>query len=255
MAKPFFMVSLDLRLRQLVSLAKMRGLPLLRMDQGYLIHSVLGELFGELAPRPFAIRGQRGGRLSVLGYADWPAEILRETADAVAEPAVHSCCEWQNLVDKRMPATWPVGTRFRFAVRVCPVVRRSGIGPNAERSGREMDAYLAEIEKNPGVELNRADVYSNWLRAAFERRGGAEIEKATLRGFSLRRLLRRDQNRKPRNVPAKPHSRGNASGRPDVTMEGQLRVSDSDTFGRLLRRGVGRHRAFGFGMILLRAKE
>jgi len=255
MTEPFFMVSLDLKVRRLVSLAKARDIPLYRMDEGYLIHSVLGELFGDLAPKPFAVRGRRGGALNVLGYTDCSAEELRARAHAVAEPAAYNCCEWHALAGKPMPEVWTVGTTYRFSIRVCPVVRRSGVGPNGEKPGREMDAYLAEVEKQPGVELNRAEVYANWLRVAFERRGGAELEGTKVSGFSLRPLLRRDRNRKPQTVPAKPHSRQHASGRPDVTMEGQLRVSDSGTFSRLLRRGVGRHRAFGFGMLLLRGSS
>ena len=39
---------------------------------------------------------------------------------------------------------------------------------------------------------------------------------------------------------------------PDVVMQGRLRVSDPQAFAQLLARGVGRHRAFGFGMLLLR---
>ena len=39
---------------------------------------------------------------------------------------------------------------------------------------------------------------------------------------------------------------------PDVVLKGRLQVDDSDAFTQLLRRGIGRHRAFGFGMVLLK---
>jgi CRISPR system Cascade subunit CasE len=39
---------------------------------------------------------------------------------------------------------------------------------------------------------------------------------------------------------------------PDAVLEGVLEVVDGEAFAALLRRGVGRHRAFGFGMLLLR---
>ena len=35
-------------------------------------------------------------------------------------------------------------------------------------------------------------------------------------------------------------------------MTGELEVGDSERFLHLLARGVGRHRTFGFGMLLLR---
>jgi CRISPR system Cascade subunit CasE len=33
---------------------------------------------------------------------------------------------------------------------------------------------------------------------------------------------------------------------------GQLQVNDGDAFARLVTSGIGRHRSFGFGMLLLR---
>lgn len=38
---------------------------------------------------------------------------------------------------------------------------------------------------------------------------------------------------------------------PDATLRGCLRIEDGAGFAALLGRGVGRHRAFGFGMLLL----
>jgi CRISPR system Cascade subunit CasE len=35
-------------------------------------------------------------------------------------------------------------------------------------------------------------------------------------------------------------------------LRGELTVADPDAFSALLARGVGRHRAFGYGMLLLR---
>jgi CRISPR system Cascade subunit CasE len=40
--------------------------------------------------------------------------------------------------------------------------------------------------------------------------------------------------------------------RPNAVLEGTLTVGDPDAFARLLARGIGRHRAFGFGMLLLK---
>ena len=43
------------------------------------------------------------------------------------------------------------------------------------------------------------------------------------------------------------HSEG-----PDAVMRGNITVTDSDAFTRLLSHGIGRHRAYGYGMLLLR---
>jgi CRISPR system Cascade subunit CasE len=39
---------------------------------------------------------------------------------------------------------------------------------------------------------------------------------------------------------------------PDASFEGVLTVAEPGAFALLLARGIGRHRAFGFGMVLLR---
>ena len=41
-------------------------------------------------------------------------------------------------------------------------------------------------------------------------------------------------------------------GGPDAVLAGQLRVKNQQAFAQLLAHGIGRHRAFGFGLLLLR---
>ena len=252
MGDPFYMVSLEVFADRLMALGKRRGLPLRVTDNGYLVHTVIGELFGDLAPRPFAIQETRGRRIRVLGYTDVTLDQLRHRADALADPTVHSTCVWDTAAAKPMPQDWKPGSRFGFEVRVCPVVRRSGEGPKGEQPGREMDVFLAHIEGATEAPHSREDVYTKWFRGAIDRNGGAKLEKANLIGFSLQRFIRRDNYRKPRQVP-NPHTaeRGGA-GKPDATFNGTITVVDSTKFGVLIRSGIGRHRSFGFGMILLR---
>jgi CRISPR system Cascade subunit CasE len=38
---------------------------------------------------------------------------------------------------------------------------------------------------------------------------------------------------------------------PDAVLRGRLQIEDGNGFARLVARGIGRHRAFGFGMLLL----
>jgi CRISPR system Cascade subunit CasE len=38
---------------------------------------------------------------------------------------------------------------------------------------------------------------------------------------------------------------------PDATMSGTLRIDDPSAFASALSHGIGRHRTFGFGMLLL----
>jgi CRISPR system Cascade subunit CasE len=65
------------------------------------------------------------------------------------------------------------------------------------------------------------------------------LEDAGLERFQRQRIYRRGVS-------------GRAPERPDAILVGTLRVSDEGGFRSLLRRGVGRHRAFGFGMLRIR---
>ena len=100
---------------------------------GYLTHCVLGELFGDLSPRPFALRGNgRGGAgriQTVLGYARASAADLRQRAMETARPDAWEAVDLETLASKPMPDQWPETARFSFEVRCCPVVRMAGSGP------------------------------------------------------------------------------------------------------------------------------
>jgi len=208
-------------------------------DPGYLIHCSLRETFGESAPGPFSVQSYKSSKIEVLGYSAEPAERLeyeaRSRCESASTPAVHLV----RLASKRMPEKYPEGLRLSFQVRLCPVLRRS----KGEKGGRgpELDVYLAKaLDAGPDAGLDRRAVYEEWFRSLMKRKG-ARVEAVRLKAFRLARLLRRDRDRKSRPLD-----------RPDATFEGFLTVTDEDLFHEAVRRGIGRHRAFGFGMLLLR---
>ena len=69
----------------------------------------------------------------------------------------------------------------------------------------------------------------------------ARLEDFTLDGFANVRLLRKAEGAGRRDFQ-----------RPQALLGGILQVQDGDAFHTLLARGIGRHRAFGYGMLLLR---
>ena len=85
---------------------------------------------------------------------------------------------------------------------------------------------------------SREEVYREWLSSQFARRGGAQLESAELRSFQRTRAVRKLHAH---------HSEG-----PDAIMRGILTITDAAAFTALLVRGIGRHRAYGYGMLLLR---
>ncbi|MNS33373.1 CRISPR associated protein [compost metagenome] len=240
---PLHMVSLQLDASRLFTLARRRRLPLHDLDPGYLIHCQLGELFGELAPRLFSLENAESRSWRVLAYGPHDADSLREQADAFADPSIHAALDWDGFASKRMPEQWPAGKSMEFRVRACPTVRMGRDGEH-HRKGAEVDAFLSQCwaTGDPKVQVDREEVYRAWLETHFNRLGGVEPRGIQIERFSLQRFVRRTQGleRKAKTLD-----------RPDVSFRGELTITDSEGFDRLLRRGIGRHRAFGFGMLLL----
>jgi len=250
----FHMVQLDLDVRKLVQLGRMLHLPLARTDNNYLTHCALSELFQAQAPTPFCVEDvhrsldeydQRGDRyLRVLGYSDVEGQALQRIAQGFASPAVYEICSWDRLASKPMPDIFPEGMHLAFQLRACPVVRKASDGPKWNR-GQEVDAYLSRVWEldDPTVDVDREDVYRDWLKAHLERRGGAEPLAIGMNRFSIERMTRRThgKDRKVRTIQ-----------RPDVTLTGTLRITNARAFTDALRAGVGRHKSFGYGMLKIR---
>jgi CRISPR system Cascade subunit CasE len=88
-------------------------------------------------------------------------------------------------------------------------------------------------------------VYAEWLARELARGEAASVERLQLDGFRLAASVRKGSAAEGRR-PAR-----RVAG-PDALFSGELTVRDPAGFAALLARGVGRHRAFGFGMLLLR---
>ncbi len=204
-------------------------------DHGYALHALLTAVFGSNAPKPFRyLGGQRG----LLAYADCTADDLQACV-GLAEPEVARALGLDTLEIRQFPVCWRVGQRLRFEVRVRPVVRT--------KDGRERDAFLHAIEDSTReVHVQRGGVYREWLSRQMEANHAAEILSADLQHFRLTRVLRRPPSAEKGRRLAK------AVSGPDALLAGELAVADSDAFARLVARGLGRHRAFGFGMLLLK---
>ena len=140
-----------------------------------------------------------------------------------------------------MPAEWADGKRLGFEVRIRPVVRRSKRAYS--RPGKEYDAFQIEADQYPKGEMprNREQVYKDWLARQFDMRGGAKLELESVAMKSFQRI------RAYRKRNASRYSEG-----PDALMGGVLTVTDGAAFASMLKKGIGRHRAYGYGMLLLR---
>lgn len=237
------MLRCRLQIPGLIALARRRRLPVRDVDLGYVVHSALGELFGDDAPQPFSLRDQSSRFATVLAYSALAVDELESIARADADPALFEIFDWETFAAKPMPARWPSGARFSFETRICPVVRMAADGPK-HRKGAEVDAFLAECWRTGGPDgpVDREQVYRDWLAKRLET-GGVRVLQLEMTSFKRERLLRRThaQQRK-----------AHLCERPSATFTGLLEVADPERLHDMMCRGIGRHRAFGFGMVLMR---
>lgn len=216
-------------------------------DDGYAWHALLTAAFGrDLAPKPFRLIARRGRPPQLLAYSAQDGAALAAHADAFCDPLVHTALNIQTLAGKLMPA-FAAGRRLGFEVRVRPVVRTDG------RAGRnsvaERDAYVvACAQAGAGPRPEPADVFAAWTRARLEA-GGAHVAAIRLDAMAGDKVLRRGAPRADGSRPLVAISGHSA------VLVGTLTVQDGEAFAALLARGVGRHRAFGYGMLLLSPPE
>ncbi|MBU2962091.1 type I-E CRISPR-associated protein Cas6/Cse3/CasE [Citreicella sp. C3M06] len=247
---------LPIALRALHAWGEARGLVSRGIfDEGLALHHLLSETFGPSVLQPFRLMVPPRARTGALyGYAAQPAEILAQAAQAILDPVAAQVIDLAALRSQPRPETaWHAGQRLGFDLRVRPVVRLASplvMGRETFRKGAEVDAYLshvartearAETDHEAGRQggSGRDAVYLDWLRRRLD--GQADLDPALTRLAQYeRRLILRNGRR--------------ADG-PDATFHGTLTVTDPTGFAALLARGVGRHTAYGYGMLMLRPSQ
>ena len=214
-------------------------------DQGRALHHLVDEMFGPGALRPFRLLvppHQTKGNL--YAYCALDAQGLRETADVQAKPDHLLVLPLDRVDSKAMPENWKKGQRVGFNLRTRPVRRiahpiETHSGTIA--AGSELDSFVLEaIRHHPSVpdgmrkaERTREAVYLDWLS---DRLGDvAELDQDASRMAQFHRTL---------------VSRGTAGVEgPDAVIHGTLTILNGEGFAKLLANGIGRHRAYGYGML------
>lgn len=240
------LVELPMQMRNLHLWAGQRGLAG-GFDEGLALHHLLGEAFGPGMLQPFRLMVAPRARSGTLyAYSGRSADGLRDAADGGLTPGLADVVRLDRLRSLPRPTgRWTAGQRLGFDLRLRPVVRlASALEGETEagarvgfRKGAEIDAFLAAALR--GSNAGREAIYLDWLADRLS--PAAEIERDMTRLASFRRSTIQ------RNGPR-------IEG-PDATIHGNLIVTDPEAFAGLLAKGVGRHRAYGYGMLLLRPPQ
>lgn len=220
-------------------------------DLGDALHGLLRAAFGQVAPQPYRYLDERQGLLAYtsLGPEEMRAQVALADPEAALTLGLSATAAQGGYNLRPFPTEWPAGKRLGFEVRVRPTVREG-------KTGRERDVFLHAVERAQGAPLKREVVYAQWLREHLAPREGAPLElwqdAVELMDVQMSRYQRLDVLRRTQRTAPDGTRRGHVVAGPDVVLTGQLRVARATAFAQLLARGVGRHRAFGFGMLLLR---
>jgi len=202
-------------------------------------HQLLWKLFPEAEGRPFLFRQELERE---AGHGQWgsrglPMFYVLSAAEPVPVPGLLTC--ESKAFDPRLRE----GQRLAFRLRANPVVARKD--PERSRSRRHdvlMDAKQAA--RNEGVEDSVAmrrrmeDAARAWL---------GDAVRAEAAGYVL--AAEPEVHRYQQHV----HRRKGGEIRfSSVDYEGLLEVKDSERFRQTLAKGIGRSRAFGCGLWLVR---
>jgi CRISPR system Cascade subunit CasE len=217
------------------------GILAFKDDLGYAAHAASKAVFGDLAPKPFALRA-KAGRLEMVGYSSASvAELGRVTSLQSHDDTAAVALGVDGMVVKAMPADWAAGERFSFECKVVPTRRT-----RTATSGRyvELDAALPTSDTESELPFDRNVAYSDWLSKEMARFSAARLIGFAPFSFALTPTVRRTHGERG----ARHTARGLV---PDLVARGELEVIDPAGFHEALKRGLGRHRAFGYGCLLL----
>lgn len=230
------LVQIELQSAALMRFAAAQGLARVADDgHGYALHAWLAAVFGPLAPKPFRLMPETcTDRRVLLGYARSDGSTLTEHAHAFADPAAFAVLASDEVPSKPMPATWREGRSVGFEALCCPMSRKENF---------EKDVYLRALDRLGDAAPEREQVYRDWFTRQLTE--AATTIDVRVGGVSRGRMTRRS------------HAPGGGRRlveveRPQALFNGTLTIRDTASFTDLLARGIGRHRAFGFGMLLLR---
>jgi len=217
-------------------------------DDGYITHAVLAAALGDASPSPFALEHELDPRRvverDVIAIAYSPLsldEMMRRADEEHGRVIAWDRCQTRAVCPPE------AGAVVAFTARVAPIVRSRAASPDREQHGRghgrEMDAFIAEcVRVGRGRRVSREDVYRGWVQLQLgdaAEVAGFEVRDARV-AVAVRRGYRGAEHRERYYMSLS-----------TAVLRGSLVVRDTAAFYAVMRRGLGRHRSFGLGMMLV----
>ena len=223
-------------------------------EPAHAVHAAFRRLFGvESEPLTFHLHPSRDYRTGIEAWSALPLALLERLADMPGEPAARQPQPFLFAHSREAPLILPpAGERQAFALRCAPLVTsRARDGDGRRGTTSEADAFAAqrrellaraEAEEMPALDRQallhaaRAACYRQWLAA---RLPGCRLLALTLESFAVATVLR-----------------GPAGARrswrlPVADLSGIILVEDQAALRRQAIGGIGRHKAYGLGMLRL----
>lgn len=217
-------------------------------DEGSALHHLLEESFGRRQLKPFRLLVPPGRLVgSLYAYSSEDANVHKDAATTYASPEQMDVLKLEELRSKLMPNSWIVGRKLGFDIRVRPTRRLDREHKNGQsvlQKGSEVDAFLVDaLRQHPTNPIGMAEsartreaVYLDWIEERLGSAASLDRNATHLKRFR-RELVKRG---------------GSVAEGPDAIIHGTLRVENEELFRSIIAMGIGRHRAYGYGMLLLR---
>jgi hypothetical protein len=214
-------------------------------DVGMLIKTALTETFvGEAAIRPWRQQGEGDefGTLTILGVSKYDAEQLKDmVVDSLPELA--NCYDTNSFFSKPL-RDFEAGKRYQIQSLVSARKMTSFVGGKYVERRVERDLYSIEkefCEAKGKTPRSREEVYTDFFQDFFE--DTVEFESCKIKSIKSDRTVRKDENGLP-NIAFSSNS---------AEFEATVKIKDAECFRNLLINGIGRAKAYGHGMVLVRA--
>ena len=229
-----------------------------RYDPGYALHMLLSAMFGKSILQPFRLlQSSHRSTATLYGYTRQNPEHLRDLAKTVAGPDDLTILDPDQMLWKQMPDRFKRGQMLGFDIRTRPIERVEAM--KRTQSG-QLHSTFTERDYFPRYGQHREQCNGNGNGKRLRRERNPKDTGERLRVLAGPQTV---DGRRSRDVPPRRafyqgtayRGRNRTVVGPDATLQGTLRIGDPDEFRKKLEHGVGRHKAYGYGMMLLRPPD